>query len=85
MIKLSIEYPLSKYDLINNGNMGYHGYSKYIHEVDNYCEENKCMFILYRYEFREDNSNQTNRDLFDYVVDKYNKIDSIDLFDVYVN
>lgn len=85
LIKLSIEYPLSKYDLINNGNMGYHGDSKYIHEVDNYCEENKCMFILYRYEFREDNSNQTNRDLFDYVVDKYNKIDSIDLFDVYVN
>ena len=65
--------------------MGYHGEDKYIYEVDNYCEENKCLFILNRYEFGNDFSTQTNRNLYDYVIDKYNKIDSIDFFDIYSN
>ena len=84
-IKLNIKYPLTKYDMICNGNMGYHGEDKYINEIDNYCKKNECMFILYKYEFREGNITQTNRDLYDYVVDKYHKIDDIDVFDIYRN
>ena len=44
-----------------------------------------CLFILNRYEFGNDFSTQTNRNLYDYVIDKYNKIDSIDFFDIYSN
>ena len=84
-IKLNIKYPLTKYDMICNGNMGYHGADRYIHEIDSYCTKHSCMFILYKYEFREGNITQTNKELVDYVISQYSKTDDIDTFDIYSN
>lgn len=84
-VKMNVLYPLTKYDLINNGNMGYNGSVKYIEEVDNLCKENSCMFILYKYEFRENNISQTNKDLVDYVKDNYTYFKEINDFDIYIN
>lgn len=84
-IKLNVEYPISKFDLINNGNMGYNGSVKYIKEIDGYCDINKCMFILYQYEFREKNISQTSKELVDYVKNNYFILESIDSFDIYKN
>lgn len=84
-VKMNVEYPLSKFDMICNGNMGYNGANKYIKEVNDYCIDHSCMFILYRYEFRENNISQTNRKLVNYVKNKYLKVDDLGGFDIYNN
>ena len=33
-IKLNLDIPINKYDIINNGNMGYNGSKNYIKEID---------------------------------------------------
>ena len=84
-VKMNVEYPLTKYDMISNGNMGYRGADKYIKELDDYCNNHSCMFILYKYEFRENNVSQTNKKLVNYVENKYIKIDNVGSFKVYDN
>ena len=84
-VKMNVEYPLTKYDMISNGNMGYRGADKYIKELDDYCNNHSCMFILYKYEFRENNISQTNRKLVNYVKNKYLKVDDVGGFDIYNN
>ena len=51
-VKLNINYPITKYDMICNGNIGYKGDFKYIDEVNNYCSSHRCMFVLYKYEYK---------------------------------
>lgn len=84
-VKMNVQYPLTKYDLINNGNMGYNGSIKYTEEVNSFCKKNSCMFILYKYEFGEIGISQTNRELVDYVKDNYYMLESIEAFDIYIN
>ena len=83
-VKLNAKYPLDKFDMICNGNMGFRGAEKYIKEIDNYCLNNSCMFILYKYEF-ENQITQTNREIVSYVIDEYNLKEEISVFDIYVN
>ncbi len=84
-VKMNINYQLTKYDMICNGNMGYMGSIKYIDEIDNYCTSHKCMFILYKYEFRAGNVSQTNRNLINYVKNNYNNKEVYDVFNIYSN
>lgn len=84
-IKLNINYPLTKYDLINNGNMGYYGSKKYIKEIDKYCKKNKCAFVLYKHEFRNNSVSQTNKELVKYVENKYIKKENINSFNIYIS
>lgn len=83
LVKLDNGDDITKYDLINNGNMGYKGSSKYIKEIDNYCKNNKCLFIL---EYRDQNStNQTNTDILNYIKKKYYSIINSNIYEVYTN
>lgn len=84
-VKMNAGYRLTKYDMICNGNMGYHGSIHYFEEINDYCDSHSCMFILYKYEFREDNVSQTNLDLVNYVKDNYNRFEEVDVFDIYIN
>ena len=82
--KLNIKYKLTKYDLINNGNMGYQGDKKYIKEIDNYCKKHSCMFILYTYE--EKINPQTNLNILKYIKKEYTKKENVDgYYDIYTN
>ena len=72
-----------KYDLINNGNMGYRGEVKYIKEIDNYCSKNKCMFVLASEDFVH--QHQTSKKILDYVVKNYDNITNFDAFGIYTN
>lgn len=80
-VKLNINYPLNKFDLINNGNMGYHGSQKYIEEIDNQCKLSSCLFIISRVQPND----QTNKDILNHVTSVYNKTDEIKQFDIYTN
>ena len=84
LIKLNNNLPINKFDLINNGNMGYKGPQKYIQEIDDYCSENKCIFIMNDGELAiKNNENQTNKDLLRYVKENYNTEFSSSIFTVY--
>ena len=83
IVKLSNGDEINKFDLINNGNMGYDGSSKYISEIDDYCSSNKCLFII---ESRsEESTNQTNMDILEYVEANYIQDIGGNVFKVYVN
>lgn len=87
MIKLNTSYLLNKFDLINNGNMGYHGDKKYIRELDELCSRVTCLFITYHFEINDDNpkGSQTSSKIIDYVYENYNKIGEEGSFDLYDN
>ena len=82
-VKLNAKYQLDKFDLINNGNMGYKGSKMYIEEIRDYCSNKTCMFILYKYEF--DSATQTNKDIVNFVIDNYELHEEIHWFDIYTN
>lgn len=83
-VKLNANYPLDKHDMILNGNMGYNGTNRYINEIDNYCLNRKCMFILYDYEF-ENEINQTNKEFISFVKNNYIIFNNIEYFSIYTN
>lgn len=83
VVKLSNGDDINKFDLINNGNMGYDGSNKYIEEIDKYCSNNKCLFII---ESRSElTTNQTNTDILEYVEKNYIQDVGGNVFKVYIN
>lgn len=81
---LEYDMPVDKYNLINDGNMGYRGSKKYVNEIDDYCSKNKCMFVIKSNEVVK-NYNQINREITGYVVNKYLSIYSSDKLTFYIN
>lgn len=79
LIKLDMDIQINKYDLINNGNMGYKGEYKIINELEDRCTTNKCVFVLSRTVV----GNQLNEDILNYVKNNYNRVDSVNIFDIY--
>lgn len=86
LVKILIDEPINKYDIINNGNMGYKGAKGYIKEIDNICKNEKCIFFI-------DNSlykskievTQMNQEILEYVYSNYNIVDSYKSLDVLSN
>lgn len=85
LLKLNHNLKINKYDIINNGNMGYNGASKYIGEIDSYCNENKCLFIINDEEDKISETVQTNMKILNYVKNNYYKKYSSNIFSVYTN
>lgn len=84
-IKLDLDYEINKFDLINNGNMGYKGGDGYIKEIDEYCKENKCLFFINEIEVNNKKGNQTNQDILKYVEEEYTKVYSSNTINIYKN
>lgn len=72
LIKINLNQELNKYDLINKGNMG-KDENKYIREIDNICKNKKCVFIMDKKDFKND---QLNDLIKDYVIDNYKEYSS---------
>ena len=85
LVKLNLNIPMDKYDIINNGNMGYKGYKGYIKEIDNHCQKKKCMFILNDNELSGEVENQVNRNILYYVQKNYTKHYASNIFSIYTN
>jgi len=83
LVKLISNRDINKFDLINNGNMGFDGANRYIEEIDEYCSENKCLFILENRE--EESTNQTNVDILKYIEDNYLAQISGSIYKIYTN
>ena len=85
LVKLNLNLSINKYDIINNGNMGYKGYKGYIKEIDNHCKKNKCIFILNDNELSGKVENQVNRNILYYVQESYTKHYASNIFSIYTN
>jgi len=81
LISLHTNTKITKYDLINNGNMGYKGNIKIIKEVKNTCKKKKCLFIIQK----DEHQGQTNKNIINYIKTNYSKKDEIDIFIIYSN
>lgn len=84
-IKMNTSLKINKFDLINNGNMGYQGSVHYLKEINNNCSNQKCMFILYKYEFEAGNISQTNKRIVNSIKDNYLLKEEYGDFDIYIN
>ena len=82
--KLEYDIPVNKYDLINDGNMGYDGDNRYVSEVKEYCSSNKCLIIVRSDEVIKD-FNQTSRVITQYVINNYLSIYSSNDLTFYIN
>ena len=71
LIKLNNDMIINKYDIINNGNMGYNGQEKYIKEIDTKCKQEKCVFVICDEEITTKKRIQTNREILKYVKNNY--------------
>lgn len=85
LIKLNNDLKINKYDIINNGNMGYHGSDKYIKEIEEDCKEKKCVFVISDEEITTKRTIQTNREILKYVNKNYEKKYSSNIFSIYSN
>lgn len=85
LVKLSLDIPINKFDLINNGNMGYDGARKYIKEIKETCQKEECLFIVNEKELKKEDFIQTNYEILKFVTTEYPKIYSASAFGVYHN
>jgi len=85
LVKLSLDIPINKFDLINNGNMGYNGASRYLQEIKETCAVDKCLFIINDSDLKTQLYNQTNKEILKYVVNNNTKIYASSVFGVYIN
>ena len=83
-LKLSQEQTINKFDLINNGNMGYRGSSGYIDDLNSICDNSKCVFILEKYN-TYDGLDQLNVDILKYPIENYRLKYITTIFGIYVN
>lgn len=81
-LKLSQHQTITKFDLINNGNMGYHKEQGYIQEIEQTCQKEKCIFLTEVYE-NQNALGQTNQELLDYPSKHYQQKYRIGQFSIY--
>lgn len=84
LIKLYYDIPISQYDLLLIGNVGYHGMDMKLKELDTLCSNEKCYFFV------EKNNEKTILErqyfsFYDYIINNYKKKDSLFEFDIYTN
>lgn len=82
--KLYMNKPIDEYSFLLNGNIGYNGGEKYIEGIKNICNINSCVFFVDE-RIADDKYTQFNKDIFNYIINNYNKIDSQEYMGVYFN
>ena len=82
--KIYLNKDIDFYDLINKGNLGKNE-SKFIDDMINYCDKNKCYFIIDKEMYPSDNNiySQLILDFRIEVENKYNYVETTDYYKVY--
>jgi len=83
-LKMSQNQTLNKFDLINNGNMGYKSYKGYIEEIEDICKNKRCVFIIEMYE-NYSYLGQTNKQIVEYPKENAMLKYQIGQFQIYKN
>ena len=82
-IKLYNDIPIGQYDLLLNGNMGYHGSQRIVKEIDNLCQNNSCVFFVE--DMSSEKDGQFSKVIYYYVLNQYHRIAGNSSFFVYDN
>ena len=85
LLKLESNIPLTKYDLLNDGNLGKNGHKKIIEKIDKYCKNNKCLFLMRKEEINNNTLSQTNQEIITYIANTYKEISNISIYTIYGN
>lgn len=83
-IKLDLNIPVNKFDLINTGNMGYNGEDRYIEEIKDICSKEKCLFIINESDLTNEEYSQVSKKILEYVVNNNIKVYSSEIFSVFI-
>lgn len=84
LIKLYSDIPISQYDLLLSGNVGYKGMEKKLKQLDELCLVEKCYFFSEYYP-KDDIVGSQYQYFHQYIVSNYQKVDSLFEFDIYTN
>ena len=81
LVKIVLDRDIDHYDLLNYGNHGYNGTNKLIKRL----ESEKDLYILVNLEAynRTSKRQQFNKEFVQYVIDNYEKIESLGVYDIY--
>lgn len=82
--KLSRGDKINKFDLLNNGNMGYNGEQRYINEIDSICSNNSCVFFVAHW-YYDGIEGQLSEKIFNHVINNYQLYAEEKYFHVYTN
>lgn len=85
LIKLNENIPITKYDLLNNGNFGKDGPHKIINDFEEICNKEECTFLLYKYATIKIDYSQYNQEIYSYIINNYNETDKILGLSIYKN
>ncbi|MEG2283292.1 MAG: hypothetical protein RSB99_01525 [Bacilli bacterium] len=80
LFKLEAGLKLDKYDLVNDGNMGYNGASKYIEELSNLTSSKTINFLIPK---DDKLIGQTSTELINWVHESFDYIGSISSYNIY--
>lgn len=76
--KIYYRKPIDRFDFMLSGNCGYHGVRKLIKEVENSCQKETCLFVIYQDDFNSSISQW--KEIIDYVKNHYSSIEIDDGF-----
>jgi len=82
LYRLETDMSVTKYDLLNNGNLGKNGEEIIIKEFEQFCKKNTCRFLLDLNEFFRGGS-QTNEKIHNYVKNNYQIKGAVANFTIY--
>ena len=85
LIKLNTNIPITKYDLLNNGNLGKAGQAKIVSEINTICKKEKCDFLLDKYAATHPKYTQYNQEIYKYIIDNYKEDGKILGLSIYKN
>ena len=84
-IKLYYDIPISQYDLLLSGNVGYKGMPKKLKELDNKCKKEKCYFFVSKELVETDIIGIQTKNFYSYIKENYKKEDELYEFEIYTN
>ena len=83
--KLEGDMKINKYDLLNNGNLGSGGHQKIIKEIEEYCNNNKCVFFVDEKELENEEEGVYNVEIVKFVTETYKRNTKINGLTIYTN
>lgn len=83
LYKIITNQRIDKFDLINKGNMG-SDENKYNLDIENICNNQKCLFIVDELSFSSKYS-QFNDAIYNFIIDNYDMCDSLYNYKIYCN
>ena len=85
LIKLEANIPITKFDLLNNGNLGKNGEKKITKEIDEICKQNKCTFLLNENRLANKKLSQYNQYIYKHIINNYKERDNLFGLTIYKN